>query len=119
MNISYIKLLQFNPQLKKFVLLFFICSVFAHVFSLFNFTSVMPALDILFGTDIKPDEKHSEKHSQTDENILFFNLKEIYGFLYGIIQTHGKARALMVICLAVIFYKSSCQPVPLSRTQNH
>ncbi|MBB6462944.1 ABC transporter ATP-binding protein [Flammeovirga kamogawensis] len=95
----YKRLLTFTGNLPSFLVPYFFVTLFMSVFSLLNFTMMIPLLDILFNSDTSfqiPDKLLTL-------NDFHFNMDFIKEYAYqefGILMLEkGKLSALMLICL--------------------
>lgn len=96
---TYLRILQYARPYADFLPLYLLLTVLTIVFSIFNFTLIIPLLDVLFDTTDK---------SPVPAGIPSFSLsaeyfKDTFYYYFGqVIATRGKLGALSFVCLFVV-----------------
>jgi len=94
----YFRLLSFCKPYKRFLPPYFLFAIFATIFSLANFTLLIPLLNVLF---------NQTEHAVVAEPAFSFSvsyLKEFFNFqFYKIIDDGGKLAALKFVCIVIFF----------------
>ncbi|ARS36580.1 ABC transporter ATP-binding protein [Pontibacter actiniarum] len=99
---TYLRILQFAKPYSRFVPLYTIYTFLGIIFGLFNFTLIIPLLNVLFG---EVGQKEAVVMAATKPefalNIEFF--KEFFNYYFGqIILQEGREGALLFVCVMVI-----------------
>lgn len=94
---TYLRLLSFSGNIRKFLILFLLTSLIASVFGVLNLVLLKPLLDVLFG-QVESDTLKKMAILPTNFNpIAYFN----YYFAH-FLDTKGKLGALRFVCTAII-----------------
>lgn len=95
---TYFKILAFARPLRNFIPRYVILAVLGIVFGIFNFSLLIPLLNIIFGTVEIPEQLEAPAFSW---NINY--LKDFFNFhFYNIFLTKGQAAALQFVCGIVV-----------------
>jgi subfamily B ATP-binding cassette protein MsbA len=95
---TYFKILAFARPLRNFIPRYVLLAVLGIVFGIFNFSLLIPLLNIIFGTVEVPAQLESPVFSW---NINY--LKDFFNFhFYNIFLTKGQAAALQFVCGIVV-----------------
>lgn len=87
------RLIYYIADYKGNIVLYFVCSLLAVVFSVFSMGSLMPVLQVLFSGDEKPKPK---------VNPSFFDQFNFY--IFELIEKNGSINALALICTAIVVF---------------
>ncbi|WP_266203151.1 ABC transporter ATP-binding protein [Pontibacter kalidii] len=99
---TYLRILQFAKPYSRFVPLYTLYTFLGIIFGLFNFTLLIPLLDVLFGK-VGNDEVMAMVSTKPDFalNIEFF--KEFFYYHFGqVILDQGRVGALMFVCIIIV-----------------
>ncbi|MCX2741423.1 ABC transporter ATP-binding protein [Pontibacter anaerobius] len=99
---TYLRILQFAKPYSRFVPLYTIYTFLGIIFGLFNFTLIIPLLNVLFG-EVGQDEAVAMAATRPEFalNIEFF--KDFFNYYFGqIILQEGREGALLFVCIMVI-----------------
>lgn len=98
---TYLRILQFARPFRNFVPHYFIFTLLAIVFGLFNFTLVIPLLNVLFDT-VSPAEATAMLRRPTFAlNVEY--VVDLFNYYFGqIILQEGKVGALKFICILIV-----------------
>ncbi|RIJ37231.1 ABC transporter ATP-binding protein [Pontibacter oryzae] len=99
---TYLRILQFAKPYSRFVPLYSIYTFLGIIFGLFNFTLIIPLLNVLFG-EVGQDEAAAMAMSKPEFalNIEFF--KDFFNYYFGqIILQQGREGALLFVCIMVV-----------------
>ncbi|MCC9136488.1 ABC transporter ATP-binding protein [Pontibacter silvestris] len=99
---TYLRILQFAKPYSRFVPLYTIYTILGIVFGLFNFTLIIPLLNVLFG-EVGAEEAvaMATQKPEFSLNIEFF--KDFFNYYFGqVILQEGRQGALLFVCLIVI-----------------
>jgi len=99
---TYLRILQFAKPYSRFVPLYSLYTILGIIFGLFNFTLIIPLLDVLFGK-IGPERVAAMVANKPhfSLNIEFF--KDFFNYHFGkIILSEGRAGALLFVCVMVV-----------------
>jgi len=97
---SYLKILGFGRPYKTDIPVYFICALCATLFSLLNFTLLIPLLDVLFNTTPAPNNtvQHLPEFSL---GIAYF--KDLFNYYFNsYLLKEGKAAALIFVCAVIM-----------------
>lgn len=95
---TYFKILAFARPLRNFIPRYVLLAVLGIVFGIFNFSLLIPLLNIIFGTVEVPAQLQAPAFSW---NINY--LKDFFNFhFYNIFLTKGQAAALQFVCGIVV-----------------
>ncbi|PIQ21703.1 MAG: antibiotic ABC transporter ATP-binding protein [Cytophagales bacterium CG18_big_fil_WC_8_21_14_2_50_42_9] len=98
---TYFRILQFARPFRKFVPQYFVFTVLAIVFGIFNFALVIPLLNVLFDT-VSPAEAHAMLQ-KPDFSLTIDYITSIFNYYFGlIILSEGKSGALQFVCILVV-----------------
>ncbi len=96
----YFRLLRFASPLGRFVVPYFVFSLLSTLFSLVNFTLIIPLLDILFGNVAK---ETATPTVAPDFSLSVAYFKDLFYHFFGtLIATHGERQALLFVCGIVV-----------------
>jgi len=99
---TYLRILQFARPFRKFVPQYFVFTVLAIVFGLFNFALVIPLLNVLFDT-VSPAEANAMLQKPSFSLTIDY-VTGLFNYYFGqIILSEGKSAALGFVCLLIIF----------------
>lgn len=87
------RLLHYLKDYKGTILLYFLCSLLAIVFSIFSISAIMPVLQVLFNEQTAPPPK-------ADPNLL----EQVQGYVYKLVADQGPMNVLSYICVAVVVF---------------
>ncbi|MDX5437995.1 MAG: ABC transporter ATP-binding protein/permease, partial [Pontibacter sp.] len=99
---TYLRILQFAKPYSRFVPLYTIYTFLGIIFGLFNFTLIIPLLNVLFG-EVGQEEAVAMAATKPEFalNIEFF--KEFFNYYFGqIILQEGREGALLFVCIMVV-----------------
>lgn len=99
---TYLRILQFAKPYSRFVPLYTLYTFLGIIFGLFNFTLIIPLLDVLFG-EVGPEKAVAMAATKPEFalNIEFF--KDFFNYHFGqVILQEGKQGALMFVCIIII-----------------
>ncbi len=99
---TYLRILQYAKPYSRFVPLYSIYTILGIIFGLFNFTLIIPLLNVLFG-QVGADEAVVMSTQRPDFalNIEFF--KDFFNYYFGqVILEHGRQGALLFVCGIVV-----------------
>ncbi|WP_276499821.1 ABC transporter ATP-binding protein [Pontibacter litorisediminis] len=99
---TYLRILQFAKPYSRFVPLYTLYTFLGIIFGLFNFTLIIPLLNVLFG-EVGQEEAVAMAATKPEFalNIEFF--KEFFNYHFGqIILQEGREGALLFVCVMVI-----------------
>ncbi|AKD02454.1 ABC transporter transmembrane domain-containing protein [Pontibacter korlensis] len=99
---TYLRILQFAKPYSRFVPLYSIYTFLGIIFGLFNFTLIIPLLNVLFG-EVGQEEAAlmATTKPEFSLNIEFF--KDFFNYYFGqIILQEGREGALVFVCVMVI-----------------
>lgn len=98
---TYFRILQFARPFRNFLPQYFIFTVLAIVFGLFNFTLILPLLDVLFGTVSPAEAAAMTRKPDFDLDINY--IVSLFNYYFGlIILEAGKVGALQFVCFLVV-----------------
>lgn len=87
------RLLHYLKDYKGTILLYFLCSLLAIVFSIFSISAIMPVLQVLFNEQTAPPPK-------VNPNLL----EQVQGYVYKLVADQGPINVLSYICVAVVVF---------------
>lgn len=87
------RLIYYIADYKGSIVLYFVCSLLAVVFSLFSMGSLMPVLQVLFSGDEKPKPK-------ANPNIV----EQLHTYIFELTEKSGPINALALICVAIVVF---------------
>ncbi len=94
---TFLRIVKQAKLKKKFFGLYFLLTILFVVFSLINFSALIPILGVLF------NEVEQPIYNVNDSSISIAYLKySFYSYLHGVINEEGKKAALVYICLIVL-----------------
>ncbi|GHA67961.1 ABC transporter ATP-binding protein [Pontibacter akesuensis] len=99
---TYLRILQFAKPYSRFVPLYTLYTILGIIFGLFNFTLLVPLLDVLFG-EVGQQEAVAMATGKPEFalNIEFF--KEFFNYYFGqVILEEGRGGALLFVCIMII-----------------
>ncbi len=98
---TYLRILQFARPFRSFVPQYFIFTLLGIVFGLFNFTLVIPLLNVLFDTVSSTEAMAMLRKPDFALNIDY--ITGLFNYYFGqIILESGKAGALQFVCILII-----------------
>jgi len=98
---TYLRILGFARPFRHFLPQYVIFTVLGIVFGLFNFTLVIPLLDVLFGTVDSEQARQMVQKPAFSVNIGY--LKDLFNYYFGqIILESGKIASLRFVCILII-----------------
>ena len=98
---TYLRILNFARPFSHFVPQYFLFTVLGIVFGLFNFTLLIPLLDVVFGTVGQEEARAMLEKPEFSWSIDF--IKDFFNFYFGqVILAHGRVGALQFICLVIV-----------------
>ena len=99
---TYFRILSYAKPFGKNIPLYLICTVFYIVFSMVNFSVLIPLLEVLFN---QIDQETSINYSKIGN--FQFSIEYFKGIFYyyfnNIIEMQGKKEALIYVCSIIIF----------------
>lgn len=96
---TFLRIISFARPFEKYAIPYAIFSIFAIVFGLFNFSVIMPVLDILFGTTKDP-----VNYTLPEPTFSMAYVKALLDYYsMQLIQEFGKPVTLVIICLVLAF----------------
>ncbi|GAB3202537.1 subfamily B ATP-binding cassette protein MsbA [Pontibacter aydingkolensis] len=99
---TYLRILQFAKPYSRFVPLYTIYTVLGIIFGIFNFTLIIPLLNVLFA-QVGSDEAANmvTQRPEFSFNLSFFT--DFFNYYFGqVILEHGREGALLFVCIIVI-----------------
>jgi ATP-binding cassette, subfamily B, bacterial MsbA len=87
------RLIHYIADYKGSIVLYFVCSLLAVVFSVFSMGSLMPVLQVLFSGDEKPKPK-------IDPSLI----EQFNYYIFELIEKNGPINALALICVAIVVF---------------
>ncbi|MGV3640110.1 MAG: ABC transporter transmembrane domain-containing protein, partial [Adhaeribacter sp.] len=98
---TYFRILQYARPFRNFVPQYFLFTFLAIIFGLFNFTLILPLLNVLFDK-VSPEEASAMLHKPEFElNIEY--ITQLFNYYFGqIILEKGKVGALTFVCGLII-----------------
>ena len=87
------RLIYYISDYKGSIVLYFVCSLLAVVFSVFSMGSLMPVLQVLFSGDEKPKPK-------ANPNIV----EQLHTYIFDLTEKNGPINALALICVAIVLF---------------
>jgi ABC-type multidrug transport system fused ATPase/permease subunit len=87
------RLIYYISDYKGSIVLYFVCSLLAVVFSVFSMGSLMPVLQVLFSGDEKPKAK-------ANPNII----EQLHTYIFDLTEKNGPINALALICVAIVLF---------------
>ena len=87
------RLIYYISDYKGSIVLYFVCSLLAVVFSVFSMGSLMPVLQVLFSGDEKPKPK-------ANPNII----EQLHTYIFDLTEKNGPINALALICVAIVLF---------------
>ena len=99
---TYLRILQFAKPYSQFVPLYSLYTILGILFGLFNFTLIIPLLNVLFG-EVSPEEAAAMTATRPEFSLNIEFLKDFFNYHFGqIIQQEGREGALLFVCLLVV-----------------
>ncbi len=99
---TYFRILQFAKPYSRFVPLYALYTILGIIFGLFNFTLIIPLLNVLFG-EVSPEEAAAMTATRPEFSLNIEFLKDFFNYYFGqIILQEGREGALLFVCLLVI-----------------
>ncbi|MFD2248642.1 ABC transporter ATP-binding protein [Pontibacter ruber] len=99
---TYLRILQFARPYSRFVPLYFVYTVLGIVFGLFNFTLIIPLLNVLFG-QVGTEEAMSMVTQRPEFRFEISFFTDFFNYYFGqVILEHGREGALLFVCLVVV-----------------
>ncbi|RAU81461.1 ABC transporter ATP-binding protein [Pontibacter arcticus] len=99
---TYFRVLQFAKPYSQFVPLYTLYTVLGIIFGLFNFTLLVPLLDVLFGK-VGAGEATAMVTERPDFAFTIEFFKDFFYYHFGqIILEHGKQGALLFVCCIIV-----------------
>ena len=99
---TYFRILSYAKPFGKNIPLYLICTVFYIVFSMVNFSVLIPLLEVLFNQIDQETSNNYSKIGNFQFSIEYF--KGIFYYYFNkIIETQGKKEALIYVCSIIIF----------------
>ncbi|HSZ72493.1 MAG TPA: ABC transporter ATP-binding protein [Cytophagaceae bacterium] len=96
---TFLRIISFARPFQRYAVPYAIFSIIAILFGLFNFSVIMPVLDILFGTTKDPSN-----YILPEASFSMAYLKAVLDYYSMIfIQEYGKPATLVIICLVLAF----------------
>ncbi|WP_242929409.1 ABC transporter ATP-binding protein [Pontibacter vulgaris] len=99
---TYLRILQYAKPYSRFVPLYTLYTILGIIFGLFNFTLIIPLLNVLFG-QVGADEAAimTTQRPEFALNIEFF--KDFFNYYFGqVILENGRQGALLFVCSIVV-----------------
>lgn len=98
---TYLRILSYARPFSRFVPAYMLTTILQVVFSLVNFTVLIPLLNILF--DQVEQEKVAALHQLPDFSISIDYFKALFNYYFiDFIETSGKSGALQFVCIIII-----------------
>ena len=99
---TYFRILQYAKPYSRFVPLYTIYTVLGIVFGLFNFTLIIPLLNVLFG-QVGSADAASMTATKPDFSFTIEFVSDFFNYYFGqVILQEGRQGALMFVCLILI-----------------
>ncbi len=99
---TYLRILQFAKPYSRFVPLYSLYTILGIIFGLFNFTLIIPLLNVLFG-EVSPEEAAAMTAVKPDFSLNIEFFKDFFNYYFGqVIQQEGREGALLFVCLLVV-----------------
>ncbi|GAA4426650.1 ABC transporter ATP-binding protein [Pontibacter saemangeumensis] len=99
---TYLRILQFAKPYSRFVPLYSLYTILGILFGLFNFTLIIPLLNVLFG-EVSPEEAAAMTATRPEFSLNIEYLKDFFNYYFGqIILQEGREGALLFVCLLVV-----------------
>lgn len=99
---TYLRILQFARPYSRFVPLYTIYTFFGIIFGLFNFTLLIPLLDVLFGK-VGDEQVAAMVANKPQFNLSIDFFQDFFYYHFGqIIQQQGREGALLFVCIIII-----------------
>jgi ATP-binding cassette, subfamily B, bacterial MsbA len=96
---TFIRIISFARPFQKYAIPYALFSIIAILFGLFNFSVIMPVLDILFGTTKDP-----ASYVLPEASFSMNYLKAVLDYYsMTFIQEYGKPTTLVIICMVLGF----------------
>jgi ATP-binding cassette, subfamily B, bacterial MsbA len=98
---TYLRILQFAKPFRSFVPQYLVFTLLGILFGLFNFTLIIPLLNVLFGTVSEQEAVVMVQKPAFALDISF--IKDSFNYYFGnIILENGKVGALRFVCILII-----------------
>ncbi|MCJ8164824.1 ABC transporter ATP-binding protein/permease [Pontibacter sp. E15-1] len=99
---TYLRILQFAKPYSRFVPLYSLYTILGIIFGLFNFTLIIPLLNVLFG-EVSPEEAAAMTATRPEFSLNIEFFKDFFNYYFGqVIQQEGREGALLFVCLLVV-----------------
>jgi len=99
---TYLRILQFAKPYSRFVPLYTLYTVLGIIFGIFNFTLIIPLLDVLFGT-VGSDDATLMAATKPEFSLTIDYFKNFFNYHFGqVILEEGKQGALVFVCIILI-----------------
>lgn len=99
---TYLRILQFAKPYSRFVPLYSLFTVLGIIFGLFNFTLIIPLLNVLFGT-VGADEATAMASTKPEFSLDIEFVKEFFNYHFGqVVLQEGREGALLFVCIMVV-----------------
>lgn len=99
---TYLRILQFAKPYSRFVPLYTLYTILGVVFGIFNFTLIIPLLDVLFGT-VGSDDAALMTATKPEFSLTIDFFKNFFNYHFGqVILENGKQGALVFVCIILI-----------------
>jgi ATP-binding cassette, subfamily B, bacterial MsbA len=98
---TYFRILNFARPFSRFVPQYFLVTILGIAFGLFNFTLLIPLLDVVFGT-VGQEEAQAMVQKPAFSFSLSF-IRDYFNYYFGqVILAYGRLGALQFICLVIV-----------------
>ena len=99
---TYLRILQYAKPYSRFVPLYSLYTILGIIFGLFNFTLIIPLLNVLFG-EVSPEEAAAMTATRPEFSLNIEYLKDFFNYHFGqIILQEGREGALLFVCVLVV-----------------
>ncbi|WP_162428469.1 ABC transporter ATP-binding protein [Pontibacter pudoricolor] len=99
---TYLRILQFAKPYSRFVPLYTIYTILGIIFGLFNFTLLIPLLDVLFGK-VGQEQVMAMVANKPEFALNFKFFQDLFYYNFGnIILQEGRQGALLFVCIIIV-----------------
>ncbi|WP_347157818.1 ABC transporter ATP-binding protein [Pontibacter chitinilyticus] len=99
---TYLRILQYARPYSRFVPLYSLYTILGIIFGLFNFTLIIPLLNVLFG-EVGTTEAAQMVATKPEFSLTIDFIKQFFNYYFGQVILHeGKQGALLFVCGIII-----------------
>ncbi|WP_439880429.1 ABC transporter ATP-binding protein [Pontibacter sp. MBLB2868] len=99
---TYLRILQFAKPYSRFVPLYTLYTVLGIIFGLFNFTLIIPLLNVLFG-QVGTEEAAMMATTKPEFSFTIDFIKNFFNYHFGqVILEEGRLGALLFVCIIIV-----------------